>query len=164
MSVQNITGLTLRELSAALSAKKVSSLEITGEYLKAIKKDLEHEKPVHPYINVFGDAALEAAKKADKRIAEGAHTPLTGIPIAIKDNMNIKGFPTTCASRILEGYKATYNAAVIDKLVTDNGMVVLGKTNMDEFAMGSSTETSYYGITRNPWDRDRIPGGSSGGS
>jgi aspartyl-tRNA(Asn)/glutamyl-tRNA(Gln) amidotransferase subunit A len=164
MSNQEITGLTLRELSAALSAKKLSSIEITGGYLKAIEDDLGHEKPVHPYINVFAEQALAAAKTADKIIASGSHTPLTGIPIAIKDNMNIKGFPTTCASKILEGYTAAYSAAVIDSLITEKGMVVLGKTNMDEFAMGSSTETSHFGITRNPWDRDRIPGGSSGGS
>ena len=164
MSDKEITGLTLKELSAALSSKKLSSLEITEEYLKAIDEDLSHEKAVNPYISVLTEFALESAKKADKRIASRTHTPLTGIPIAIKDNMNIKGFQTTCASRILDGYTASYNATVIDKLVIDNGMVVLGKANMDEFAMGSSTETSFHGITRNPWDRDRIPGGSSGGS
>jgi aspartyl-tRNA(Asn)/glutamyl-tRNA(Gln) amidotransferase subunit A len=160
----DILDLTLTGLSSALSEKKLSSVEITKAYLSAIEKDNGHPEPIHAYIAVFADHALEAAKKADQRIQSGNFTPLTGIPIGIKDNMNLKGFSTTCGSKILEGYTATYNAAVLDKLILQEGMVPLGKMNMDEFAMGSSTETSHYGITRNPYDRKRIPGGSSGGS
>ena len=159
-----IRDLTLKELSDALQAKKLTSVEITRAYLDAIKLDQKHEKPINAYVTVLETSAMEAAKKADERIASGKATPLTGIPIGIKDNMNLKGVPTTCSSKILEGYTATYDAAVVDKLVRQEGMIPLGKLNMDEFAMGSSTETSHFGITRNPYDRDRIPGGSSGGS
>ncbi len=164
MNNSEITSLTIKQLSEALKNKKLSSVEITKEYLKSIDDDSRLEKPVNAYINVFRDFALSMAQKADRRIAEGSFTPLTGIPIGIKDNMNIKDFPTTCASAILRNYTATYNAAVVESLIFENGMVPLGKTNMDEFAMGSSTETSSFGITRNPYDRDMIPGGSSGGS
>ncbi|OHD57154.1 MAG: aspartyl/glutamyl-tRNA amidotransferase subunit A [Spirochaetes bacterium GWF1_51_8] len=160
----NILDMTVTELSQALSKKELKSTEITGAYLKAIEADQKDSKPLNAYIAVLGDFAMERAREADSRIAKGNHTPLTGIPVAVKDNMNLKGFPTTCASNILTGYVATYNSTVVDKLVFGEGMVPLGKANMDEFAMGSSTETSYYGIVRNPYDRDRIPGGSSGGS
>lgn len=160
----DILDLSVSELSRALSEKKLSSVEITRAYLDAIDKDNAHAKPLNAYVSVFPELSLAAAQAADKRIASGGHTPLTGIPIAIKDNINIKGLPTTCSSKILTGYKATYSAHVSDLLLDREGMVLLGKTNMDEFAMGSSTETSHAGITRNPVDRDRIPGGSSGGS
>lgn len=160
----NILDLSLKELSDYLRQKKLSSVEITKAYLDEIKKDKNHPMPINAYASIFSDFAVEMAEKADKRIAQGNNNPLTGIPIAIKDNMNLKGFPTTCSSKILEGYIATYNASVVEKLVFEEGMIPLGKTNMDEFAMGSSTETSHFGITRNPYDRNRIPGGSSGGS
>ncbi len=160
----NILDLSVKELSEALSDKSLSSVEIVKTYLDEIDKDKKRDKPLNAFTDVYYEYALKQSLRADKRISKGEHTALTGIPIAVKDNMNIKGFPTTCSSKILEGYRATYNATVINKLIIDEGMVPLGKTNMDEFAMGSSTETSYYGITRNPYDRDRIPGGSSGGS
>ncbi|NPV00722.1 MAG: Asp-tRNA(Asn)/Glu-tRNA(Gln) amidotransferase subunit GatA [Brevinematales bacterium] len=160
----NILDLSVKELSDALAKKELKSADITKAYLDAIEADNKNPKPINAYINVLADLAMKSAQKADERIASGKHTPLTGVPIAIKDNMNIKGYPTTCASDILTGYDATYNASVVEKLITGHGMVPLGKANMDEFAMGSSTETSHYGITRNPYDRDRIPGGSSGGS
>jgi len=160
----NILDLSIKELSVALSKKEVSSVEITKAYLEAIERDEKSSKPIHAYTQILSDYALELARKADERIKNGSNTLLTGVPIALKDNLNLKGFPTTCSSKILENYIATYNATVVEKLVNEEGMVVLGKTNMDEFAMGSSTETSYFGITRNPYDRERIPGGSSGGS
>lgn len=160
----DILDLSVKQLSDALADKKLSSVEITRAYLDAIEKDAGHAKPLNAYTTVLGDLALASAKKADARIASGSHTPLTGVPVAIKDNMNLKDVATSCSSKILEGYKATYHSTVVEKLVEKEGMVPLGKTNMDEFAMGSSTETSHFGITRNPHDRDRIPGGSSGGS
>jgi aspartyl-tRNA(Asn)/glutamyl-tRNA(Gln) amidotransferase subunit A len=160
----NIIDLSVKQLSAALSRKELSSVEITKAYLDEIGKDSKHPKPLNAYTTVLSDLALEASKKADARIASGKHTALTGIPIAVKDNMNLRGVPTTCSSGILENYTATYNSTIMEKLAVNEGMVPIGKTNMDEFAMGSSTETSKFGITRNPHDRDRIPGGSSGGS
>jgi len=160
----NILDLTVKELSGAIAKKELNSVEITQAYLDAIEADHKNPKPINAYISVLSDLAIQSAKKADERIAKGNATPLTGIPVAIKDNMNIKGYPTTCGSDILTGYDTTYNAFVVEKLIGEHGMIPLGKANMDEFAMGSSTETSFYGITRNPYDRDRIPGGSSGGS
>lgn len=121
------------------------------------------EKDVHAYITLMKDYAFEEASKADKDIKAGKVKPLTGIPVALKDIVCMKGFLTTCGSHILHNYVPPYDATVVEKL-KDSGAVFTGKTNMDEFAMGSSTETSYFGITRNPWDLDRIPGGSSGGS
>lgn len=160
----DIRDLSVQELSEALAKKEVSSEEVTKAYLEAIQKDESSPEPIHAYVSVLADEALAMAKEADKRRARGEATKLTGIPIAIKDNINVKGYETTCSSRILKGYKASYDATVVERLVRQHGMVVLGKTNMDEFAMGSSTETSAYGITRNPFDRKRVPGGSSGGS
>ncbi len=160
----NILDMSVSQLSDALDTKKLSSVEITEAYLNNIDQDKKNALPINAYTNVLADSALNQARAADKKIASGQHTRLTGIPIAIKDNINIKSVATTCASHILEGYQASYDAGVIDSLINEQGMIVLGKANMDEFAMGSSTETSYYGITRNPVDRERIPGGSSGGS
>lgn len=160
----NLIDLSVKELSEGLQKKEFTSLEVTKAYLDAIEQDRKHPKPVNAYTTVLNDFAIEKAKEADARIAKGGAPALAGVPIAIKDNMNLKGIPTTCSSKILKGYTATYNATVINKLVVEQGMVPLGKLNMDEFAMGSSTETSAFGITRNPYDRDRIPGGSSGGS
>lgn len=160
----DILDLSVKQLSEALAGKKISSVEVTKTYLNAIESDSVSPKPLNAYTVVLKDLALDLARKADARIASGKHTPLTGIPIAIKDNMNIRGVATTCSSKILENYASTYNATVVEKLLEKEGMIPLGKTNMDEFAMGSSTETSHFGITRNPFDRDRIPGGSSGGS
>lgn len=160
----DIIDMTVRELSTALADKKLTSTEITKTYLDAIEADNKSDAPINAYITVLPKLAMDLAKKADERIAKGEHTALTGIPIAIKDNMNIKGYPTTCGSKILTGYNASYNATIVENLIYGEGMIPLGKTNMDEFAMGSSNETSHYGIVRNPIDRNLIPGGSSGGS
>jgi len=131
-----------------------SAEEVTASYLEVIGKS-----KINGYITV-SEKALEDARKID---SEGHIGPLAGVPIAIKDNISVTGLPNSCGSKILEGYVPPYNAHVIEKLLAA-GAVILGKTNMDEFAMGSSTETSYFGPTANPWDFERVPGGSSGGS
>jgi aspartyl-tRNA(Asn)/glutamyl-tRNA(Gln) amidotransferase subunit A len=134
--------------------KESSAEEVTAHYLETIRKS-----KINGYITV-SDKALEQAKRTD---SEGHNGPLAGVPIAIKDNISVAGLPNSCGSKILEGYVPPFNAHVVEKLLKA-GAVILGKTNMDEFAMGSSTETSYYGPTANPWDLERVPGGSSGGS
>ncbi|HHV25181.1 MAG TPA: Asp-tRNA(Asn)/Glu-tRNA(Gln) amidotransferase subunit GatA [Methanosarcina sp.] len=131
-----------------------SAEEITAHYLEVIKKN-----KINGYITV-SEKALEQAKKIDTK---GHNGPLAGVPIAIKDNISVAGLPNSCGSKLLENYIPPFNAHVIEKLLAA-GAVILGKTNMDEFAMGSSTETSYFGPTANPWDLERVPGGSSGGS
>src|SRR3989304_1059467 len=131
-----------------------SSEEVVAEYLERIGKS-----KLNAFISTAGESALSRAKEID---ANEIHGPLAGIPVAIKDNISTKGIQTTCASNILTGYLPPYDAHVIERL-KDAGAVIIGKTNMDEFAMGTSTETSFYGATKNPWDQDRVPGGSSGG-
>lgn len=148
------------ELASLLRAKKTSSVEITESVLSRIEA---LEPKIHSYVNIYPDLALSMAKEADQRILDGRARPLTGIPIAIKDNMCLQNEKTTCGSRILANFSPPYDATVV-RLIREEGMVILGSANMDEFAMGSSTETSYWGPTRNPWDAERIPGGSSGGS
>ena len=144
-----------------LKSKKVSATEITQHYLRQIKT---LDKDIGAFLAVNEASALQTAKQVDEKIAKGQKiSPLTGIPAAIKDNMNIKGEPTTCASKILKGFVAPYNATVIEKL-TQSDCVFVGKTNMDEFAMGSSTENSAFQKTKNPVDLQCVPGGSSGGS
>ncbi|RIK21862.1 MAG: Asp-tRNA(Asn)/Glu-tRNA(Gln) amidotransferase GatCAB subunit A [Chloroflexi bacterium] len=118
---------------------------------------------MHAYITVTPERALEDARRADQRRAAGEDAPLLGVPLGIKDVLSTRGVETTCASKILEGYVPIFDATVVERLY-GAGMVMLGKLNMDEFAMGSSTENSAYGVTRNPWDTERVPGGSSGGS
>ncbi len=154
----------IHELSDMLSKKEVSSLEITEAYLDNIAKDEQHPQKLNAYITTTPEMAIEGAKTADSIIQKGTHTPLTGVPIGIKDLINVKDLPMTCGSNIMTGYIASYDATVIQRLVRDNNMPHLGKLNLDEFAMGSSNETSFYGVVRNPHDRDRSPGGSSGGS
>lgn len=151
---------TATELASLLRAKKTSSVEITESVLTRIEA---LEPKIHSYVNIYPDLALSMAKEADQRILDGTARPLTGIPIAIKDNMCLQNEKTTCGSRILANFSPPYDATVVG-LIREEGMVILGSANMDEFAMGSSTETSYWGPTRNPWDVNRIPGGSSGGS
>lgn len=143
-----------------LDSGEVSAVELTRGYLERIHQ-LEPE--LHAFVTVTEDLALKGAREADKRMRRGEATPLTGIPVAIKDVITTRDVPTTCSSRMLQGYIPPYNATVMEKLA-DAGAVILGKTNMDEFAMGSSTENSALFTTRNPYDRERVPGGSSGGS
>ncbi len=154
---------TISEIKKSLSTGKISSVELTKHYLEKIEQDNKRDDAINGMLLLLKDYAIDIAKKADKQLKNGKEGLLLGVPLAIKDNINIEGIDTTCASKILTGYKATFNATVIDKL-NDAGAVYLGKANLDEFAMGSSTETSYYGVCRNPVDRKKIPGGSSGGS
>ncbi len=154
----------IHELSTMLSSKAISSVELTQAYLDNIKQDDNHTTPINAYITVTPELALEGAKQADTRIQNNTHTSLTGIPLGVKDLINVKDIPMTCASKILTGYISSYDATVIQKLIRNEGMPHLGKLNLDEFAMGSSNETSYYGIVRNPHHREFSPGGSSGGS
>ncbi|MBI5560838.1 MAG: Asp-tRNA(Asn)/Glu-tRNA(Gln) amidotransferase subunit GatA [Deltaproteobacteria bacterium] len=156
-----LTELTIHELSEKLKRRELSSRELTGAYLSLIDAV---DKKIHAYLTVCGESALKEADAADKRLVSGADvTPLTGIPLAIKDIFCTKGIKTTCASRMLENFIPPYDATVVKKL-KDAGAVILGKLNMDEFAMGSSTENSAFFKTLNPWDTTRVPGGSSGGS
>jgi len=152
--------LTIHELQRMIRAGEATSLDIVQSVFQRID---EVEGRIHAYITLMKECAFAEAAQADQNIKAGEIKPLTGIPIALKDIVCTKGFLTTCGSRILHNYIPPYDATVVDKL-REAGAVFTGKTNMDEFAMGSSTETSYFGITRNPWDLERIPGGSSGGS
>jgi aspartyl-tRNA(Asn)/glutamyl-tRNA(Gln) amidotransferase subunit A len=152
--------LSVQELSQQLSQQKISSVELTTHFLERSKSLDEKTKA---YISLNEEQALEQAKQADAARAKNNCTPLTGIPIALKDIYCVDGGKTTCASRMLENFIAPYNATVTAKVFAQN-MPLLGKLNMDEFAMGSTTETSYFGSTHNPWDLNAIPGGSSGGS
>ncbi len=153
-------GLTIHELHNLISRGEVTSREVTESILERITSV---EKRINAYITVTSDLAIEQAKQADEQIRQGKCGFLTGIPLAVKDILCMKGVRTTCGSRILENFVAPYDATVIKRL-KEEGAVFLGRTNMDEFAMGASTETSYFGPTRNPWNQERIPGGSSGGS
>ncbi len=152
---------TAHELHNLLKSKEVSSCEIVNSIYDRIEKV---EGKVQSFVTLTKEEALKQAKEADKRISSGKNiTPLTGIPVAIKDNMCTKGVLTTCSSKILQNYVAPYDATVVSKL-KEAGAVIIGKANMDEFAMGSSTENSAIHKTFNPWDLERVPGGSSGGS
>ncbi|MFN2275660.1 MAG: amidase, partial [Anaerolineales bacterium] len=162
----SLTDLSLLEAAAALRNDETSSLALTEACLERINR-LEPE--VHAFLALTPDLAREQARAADDvllswRKDRSRPLPLThGIPLAIKDVLCIQEVPTTCGSRILEGFRPPYSATSVSRLLSA-GAVVLGKTNTDEFAMGSSTENSAYGPTHNPWDLDRVPGGSSGGS
>jgi aspartyl-tRNA(Asn)/glutamyl-tRNA(Gln) amidotransferase subunit A len=152
--------LTIHELHNKLIKKEVSAREVADDVFKRIDAV---EGKVHSYITLMRGPAYEAAERADRDIREGKINALTGIPIALKDIMCTRGVKTTCGSHILHNFIPPYDATVVKKLRAA-GAVFVGKANMDEFAMGSSTETSWFGVTRNPWDLERIPGGSSGGS
>jgi len=152
--------LTISQAHQLLKERKISAVELTKASLAHLAKV---EDKVQACVTISEDVALKQAKEADKAISSGKIKPLTGIPALIKDVMCTKGIKTTCSSKILENFIPPYDATVIEKLKASNA-VILGKTNMDEFAMGSSTENSAFFPTRNPWDLNRVPGGSSGGS
>lgn len=157
--MSEIFHLTLSELSSGLKQRKFSALEVTDAFLGRMDK----LKELNAFITPCHEQARAAAKLADERRANGSDDDLLGLPIAIKDLLTTKGVRTTCASKILDNFVPPYDATAVTKLL-QRGMINLGKTNMDEFGMGSSTENSGYGPTKNPWDLDRVPGGSSGGS
>jgi aspartyl-tRNA(Asn)/glutamyl-tRNA(Gln) amidotransferase subunit A len=153
--------ITIGEAGDLIKKKEISPLELTESVLDRITK---LDGALNTYITVMGEKALEAARAAEEEISSGGYRgPHHGIPLGLKDIFVMRGLPATCGSKILENFFPPYDATVTKKLL-DAGAVIVGKNNMDEFAMGSSTETSYFGPTRNPWDTERVPGGSSGGS
>ena len=158
--------MSILELTAVELGKKIKDKEIT--VVEATKVALEQikavESDVHGYVSYDEESALKRAEEVQKGIDDGTYTgPLAGVPMAIKDNICTKGYTTTCSSKILENFVPTYSAQTVENLIKE-GVVFLGKTNMDEFAMGSTTETSAFAVTKNPWDTEHVPGGSSGGS
>lgn len=153
--------LSIAEAGLALRSGETTSEELLGAVLSRAEMT---EAELHCYLRLDRDGAREAAQRADEELTNGADRgPLHGIPVAVKDNMCTRGLETTCSSQILAGYRPPYDATAVTRL-REAGAVIVGKTNLDEFAMGSSTENSAYGPTRNPWDTERVPGGSSGGS
>ncbi|QDP96984.1 Asp-tRNA(Asn)/Glu-tRNA(Gln) amidotransferase subunit GatA [Microlunatus elymi] len=152
---------TAAELAAKIARQEVTAVAVTEAHLERIESV---DPAVHAFLHVDSERALDQAAAVDTKIKKGEQVgPLAGVPLALKDVLTYQGAPTTCGSKILEGWLPPYNATVTQRLI-EAGIVILGKTNMDEFAMGSSTENSAYGPTHNPWDLDRIPGGSGGGS
>ncbi len=158
MDLEKMTAL---ELAEKIKQRQISVLDGVKTVFAAIEKK---ENRIHAYLDIYKKEAYARARQVEKGIAEGIYTgSLAGVPVAVKDNICVKGKKTTCASRMLENFVPPYQAEAVSRL-EQAGMIVIGKTNMDEFAMGSTTETSAYGITRNPWNTDHVPGGSSGGS
>ena len=158
--MQGLLGKNIIELRNLLARKEITSVELTRFYLERMK---QHDSALQSYLRVTEDLAMSMAEEADKRLAKGEGDLLTGIPLGIKDILCTRDMETTCASQILRGFIAPYDATVIQRM-KQSGFVHLGRLNMDEFAMGSSTENSSFQVTKNPWDLARIPGGSSGGS
>ena len=157
----NLPALTLHGLQAKLKKREVSSVEVTESVFNRIAAT---EERLHSYLALCRESALNEARQADERLKNSAdRPPLLGIPVALKDIFLTQGVPTTCASKILGNFVPPYDSTAVKRLRTV-GAVIVGKTNMDEFAMGSSTENSAFSVTRNPWDLARVPGGSSGGS
>ncbi|MBI5200722.1 MAG: Asp-tRNA(Asn)/Glu-tRNA(Gln) amidotransferase subunit GatA [Elusimicrobia bacterium] len=155
------TSWSASAIAAAVRGKKAKAEDVAGAHLERIRAE---DPKVRAFIRVLADEALEAAREVDAKVAEGRDPGLlAGVPVALKDNLNVRGVPTTCGSKILEGFVAPYDATVVERLKL-HGAVIVGKTNMDEFAMGSSTENSAFFPTKNPHDHARVPGGSSGGS
>jgi len=149
------------QMATALANKEISAVELTNQHYQQIEAV---DKDVHAFLYLDKEGAISQATEIDKKRAAGEKlSPLAGVPLALKDVLTQKGVPTTCGSKILEGWRPPYDSTVVSKLKSA-GVIILGKTNMDEFAMGSSTENSAYGPTHNPWDLSRIPGGSGGGS
>ncbi|MEO8268684.1 MAG: Asp-tRNA(Asn)/Glu-tRNA(Gln) amidotransferase subunit GatA [Aureliella sp.] len=158
MSIEQLSAL---EIGRRIAAGEVSSREVTAHFLQRIEAGNER---INAFVHVDPERSLQRAELVDRRLAAGElKSPLAGVPIAIKDILCEEGVPTTCGSRMLEGFAPPYTATAVQRLL-DAGLVPLGKTNMDEFAMGGSTETSVHGVSRNPWDLERTPGGSSGGA
>ena len=158
MDLEKMTAL---ELAEKIKQRQISVLDGVKTVFAEIEKK---ENRIHAYLDIYKKEAYARARHVEKGIAEGIYTgPLAGVPVAVKDNICVRGKKTTCASRMLENFVPPYQAEAVSRL-EQAGMIVIGKTNMDEFAMGSTTETSAYGITRNPWNTDHVPGGSSGGS
>lgn len=155
----DLSNLTIKKAHDDMKSGVYTAVDLANAYLEEIKKN---DTDIHAYLEVFDDV-INQAKEADKRFKDGTASILTGIPFGIKDNILIKDRKVSSASKILENYKATYDATAIEKLKKENA-VFLGRTNMDEFALGGSTEKSAYGVTRNPHDKTRVPGGTSGGS
>ncbi len=163
MAGTSFAEMGVRELHEGLAAKEFSAREVAQASLDYIAL---HDKQIHAFLEVTEEAAFNAADAVDEAVAKGTFDqlgPLAGVPVAFKDNLNLKGTHTTCSSRMLENYVSPYTATCVDQVLAAGG-IPLGKLNMDEFAFGSSTETSAFGPTHNPWDLSRVPGGSSGGS
>ena len=159
MTAKDLTSLTIREARELLDSKNVTSVELTESHLQRIDR-IEHN--VQSFTSIIADQSLAQAAEADKMIERGEQSSLTGIPMQLKDNICTAGITTTCSSKMLEGFVPPYDSYVSERL-KQYGAVLLGKGNLDEFAMGSSTENSYLHVTKNPWDLERVPGGSSGG-